>query len=340
VNRDESSTVVNGVPQQQPSRRRGLVLGAGGVLGAAWSIGALCALEETEDFDVRTADIIIGTSAGSVLASLLGAGVRPADLRDDLLGVPVMDGPLAGYTYDHERATGGSLPSRPRPGLGSTRLLLRTVRHPLSVTPMAALSSILPAGRGSLWSVRHLIEAVTPPGEWSPHPQVWVVAMDYDSGRRVAFGREGAPAASLADAVLASCSIPAWYAPVRIGGRRYIDGGTCSPTSVDLLAALDLDEVYVLAPMASFDYDEPTSVAGKVERGFRRTVTRRMVREAGKVRSMGTQVTMVGPGPDDLEAIGANMMDPGRRLPVLETSLRTSAEALRRSRDDELSWSA
>jgi len=320
------------------------VLGAGGVLGAAWTTGALCALEETEGFDVRTADVIVGTSAGSVLAALLGAGVRPADLRDDLLGQSVADGPLAGYTYDHDRATGGSLPSRPKPGLGSARLLLRTVRHPMSVTPMAALSSILPAGRGSLWSVRHLIEAVTPAGDWSPHPNLWVVAMDYDSGRRVAFGRDGHPVAPLAEAVLASCSIPAWYAPVKVGGRRYIDGGTCSPTSVDLLAGLDLDEVYVLAPMASFDYDEPTSVAGKVERAFRRTVTRRVLREAGKVRAASaaaTRVTVVGPGREDLEAIGANMMDPGRRRRVLETSLRTSPEALRRGgQDDDLSRSA
>ena len=321
-------------------KRRGLVLGAGGVLGAAWSIGALVALQETEGFDVREVEILVGTSAGSVLASLLGAGVTPGELRDDLLGRPVSTGPLAGYSYDHDRATGGSVPRPPRPGLGSTRLLMRSVRHPLSVTPMAALSSLLPAGRGSLWSVRHLVEAVTPADDWSPHPQMWVVAMDYDTGRRVAFGRQGEPSAALADAVLASCSIPAWYAPVKIGGRRYVDGGTCSPTSVDLLAGLGLDEVYVLAPMASFDYDEPTSVAGRVERGFRRTVTRRMVREAGKVRSAGTQVTMVGPGRADLEAIGANMMDPGRRVSVLETSLRTSAESLRRSRDDELSWSA
>lgn len=321
-------------------KRRALVLGAGGVLGAAWSIGALVALEETGGFDVRDVDILVGTSAGSVLASLLVAGVTPSELRDDLLGRPVTAGPLAGYTYDHERATGGSLPRAPRPGLGSTRLLIRSVRHPLSVTPMAALSSLLPAGRGSLRNVRHLVEAVTPVEGWSRHPQLWVVAMDYDSGRRVVFGRDGEPHAALADAVAASCSIPAWYAPVKIGGRRYIDGGTCSPTSVDLLAGLGLDEVHVLAPMASFEYDEPTSVAGRVERGFRRTVTRRMVREAGKVRATGTQVTMIGPGRDDLEAIGANMMEPGRRIAVLQTSLRTSLEALRRSRDDELSWSA
>ena len=327
-------------PTGTPARRRGLVLGAGGVLGAAWTVGALVALQDTEDFDVRDVEVLVGTSAGSVLASLLGAGVTPGELREDLLGVEVASGPLAGYRYDHERAAGGSVPRAPRPGFGSTRLLMRSVRHPLSVTPLAALSSLLPTGRGSLGGVRQLVDAVTTQDDWSPHPQLWVVAMDYDTGRRVVFGRSGEPEAALPDAVLASCSIPAWYAPVKIDGRRYIDGGTCSATSVDLLAGLGLDEVHVLAPMASFDYDEPASVASKVERGFRRTVTRRMVREAGKVRAAGTQVTMIGPGRQDLEVIGANMMDPGRRVTVLKTSLRTSVDALQRARDDELSWSA
>lgn len=321
-------------------RRRGLVLGAGGVLGASWTIGALSALEEAEGFSVGTCDYIIGTSAGSVLAALIGAGVGVSDLVDDQLGRVVSTGPLAGYTYDHDRATGGSLPSLPRPRMGSSRLLMRAVRHPRSISPLAAASSLLPTGRGSLWTVRHLVDAISPVGQWSPHPGVWIVAMDYDNGRRVAFGRPGAPQAELAEAVLASCSIPAWYAPVTIDGRRYIDGGTCSPTSLDLLAGLGLDEVYVLAPMCSFEYDEPASVGARVERSFRRTVTRRMVREAGKVRASGAQVTLLGPGRADLEAIGANLMDPSHRTAVVETSLSTSAEALRRARDDEMSWTA
>ena len=104
--------------------------------------------------------------------------------------------------------------------------------------------------------------------------------MDYDSGRRVAFGRAGAPAAELAEAVMASCAIPGWYAPVLIGGRRYIDGGTCSSTSVDLLAGRDLDEVYVLAPMATFVHDHPRRVAARLERRLRRQVTRRVLHEA------------------------------------------------------------
>jgi NTE family protein len=155
--------------------------------------------------------------------------------------------------------------------------------------------------------------------------------MDYDSGRRVVFGRDGAPAATLPEAVTASCSIPGWYAATRIGGRRYVDGGTCSPTSVDVLAGRGLDEVFVLAPMTSFAFDRPITVAAQLERRLRRAFTRRMLREAAKLRVSGTQVTMIGPGPADLAAIGANLMNPRRRRRVLETSLRTSVDALRRA---------
>lgn len=313
-----------------PTRpRRGLVLGAGGVLGAAWTTGALCALEEVEGFDPRDAAVLVGTSAGSVLAALLGAGLPASALRDHQLGLPVEGYELA---YDHDTATGGGPPSRPRLGIGSRSLLWRSARHPRSVTPMAAVSAVLPAGTASLAPVRALVESVTPAGAgWVAHPAVWAVAMDFDTGQRVVFGREGAPPARLADAVAASCAIPGWYAPVAIAGRRYVDGGAVSATSVDLLAGLGLDEVYVLAPMAAFVMDHPSAVIERLERTFRARVTRRMEREAEVVRRGGTDVVMVAPGPEDLAAMGANMMDPARREHVLQTSLRTSVAALRDS---------
>jgi NTE family protein len=152
--------------------------------------------------------------------------------------------------------------------------------------------------------------------------------MDYETGRRIPFGRAGAPPATLPEAVTASCSIPGWYAPAMIGGRPYVDGGTLSPTSLDLVAGRGLDEVVVLAPMVSFEFDEPASLVGRVERRFRRAMTKRVLHEAGKVRRQGTAVTILGPGREDLEAIGVNLMDPRRRLTVLETSMRTSADAL------------
>lgn len=306
--------------------KRGIVLGGGGVLGAAWMIGALQALSETYDWDPRDANVLIGTSAGSVLAGLLGSGIGVDTLVNHQRGVPGPGDPQ--IDFDHESASGGPLPPRPQLRLGSAALLARAARNPRRMPPLAILAGLAPRGRGNLDGIGELISAANPEGGWAPHPATWIVTMDYETGKRVAFGRPGAPRASLAEAVMASCSIPGWYAPALIGGRRYVDGGTCSPTSLDLLAGFGLDEAIVLAPMASFDYDEPQSVVGRVERRFRRAMTKRVLHEAGKVRRHGTTVTILGPGREDLEAIGVNLMDHTRRLKVFETSLRTSAAAL------------
>jgi NTE family protein len=306
--------------------RRGLVLGAGGVLGASWTIGALSALEETTGWDPREAEVIIGTSAGSVLSALIGGGVGVEQLLNHQRGIVVEGDPR--IEYDGDRDSGGALPPRPKLGIGSRSLLIRAARHPRRFPPLAVASAIAAHGRGRLDPVGSLIDAVVPAGEWVPHPKTWIIAMDYAEGRRVAFGRPGAPRAALHDAVMASCAIPGWYAPVTINGRRYVDGGACSPTSLDLLAGAGLDEVYVLSPMTSFSYDDPESVVGRLERRFRRAVTKRLLREAAKVRHTGTKVVMLGPGADDLRAIGVNLMDPSRRDAVLDTSLHTSRVAL------------
>ncbi len=310
-------------------QRRGLVLGAGGVLGAAWTIGALAALETADGWDPREADVLVGTSAGSVMAAALGCGTAVETLVGHQSGADE-----SGLQYDHDASS--ALPPLPRPGIGSHRGVLSAALHPWRVTPMAALSAVLPQGRGTLEPVGQLVDGVCEPGAWAPHPRTWVVAMDYDRGRRVVFGRDGAPPAALRDAVMASCSIPGWYAPVKIGSRRYVDGGACSPTSLDLLARVpageELDEVVVLSPMTSLSYDSPGSVAARIERRFRRLITKRLVGEAKKVAATGTRVTLLHPGPEDLAAIGANLMDPKRRERVLETSLRTSVQALEQAR--------
>ncbi len=309
--------------------RRGLVLGAGGVLGAAWAVGALHALEEVHGFDPRDAEVIVGTSAGSVLAALLGAGVSATQLRDHQRGLPVAAGPLAGFSWDYERAT-----SR-RPGVprwlapGSGRLLRSSARRLRHMPPTAVLSGFLPQGSQSLERIGHIVDAITPMDEWSPHPNLWICAMDYHTGKRVVFGREGAPAVPLSLAVMSSCAIPAWFKPVEIDGHQYVDGGACSATSADLVASMGLDEVYVIAPMASFAMDRPHHLIAKLERRWRVQVTKRCLREVEKVRANGADVVVLGPGPEDLEAIGANMMNVSRRISVLETSCRTSVEALR-----------
>lgn len=321
--------------------RRGLVLGAGGVLGFTWTIAALRALQDEEGFDARDVEVCVGTSAGSVLAALLGCGVGVDVALRHQHGIPLPADP--DISWDYDRDSGGALPPRPGFAVGSPELLLNVARRPWSVPPLAALSAALPRGRGSLGPLHSMIRRMSAPldeGGWPSQPRTWIVAMDYGAGTRTAFGRDGAPVASLADAVAASCAIPGWYAPLPIGGRRYVDGGTLSPTSIDLLTGLGLDEVYVLAPMVSFSYDRPRSPMARAERSWRRVVTRRVLAEAAGLRASGTAVTILGPGREDLQAIGANLMDPRRRQAVLATAVRSSAAALRRGGDTKITTGA
>lgn len=310
--------------------RRGLVLGAGGVLGFTWSVGALHALERSLGMDVRDMDVIVGTSAGSIMAAVLSSGVSLEVVLRHQRGRP-RPGDVA-IDWDYDSDSGSSLPPLPMLGVGSPQLLARVARHPGRFNAITAASALLPKGRGGQAPITRMVERISE-GDW-PERETWIVAMDYATGRRAVFGQLGGPPARLSDAVAASCAIPGWYAPVRIGGHLYVDGGTYSSTSLDLLTGSGLDEVYVVAPMAARAYDKPWSVVSQVERRFRRTVTRRLQREAAQVNAAGTAVTLLAPGPDDLRAIGANMMDHRRRRAVLRTALLTTTHALREGRGD------
>lgn len=313
--------------------RRGLVLGGGGVLGGTWAVGALSVMEREFGFSAYDADIIVGTSAGSVLAALIGSEVTVEQLRQHYAGERIDSGPLAGYVFDPSTATGGTRPALPKlRGPGSPRLIGSALRHPLGRPATATLSAFLPEGTRTLDRVGHLIDAVTPVGHWASHGGVWIVAMDYDDGRRVVFGRPGSPIVPLASAVMASCAIPGWFAPVSIGRHTYVDGGAISATSISVLAHAGLDEVYVVAPMVSLALDSPTSVTGRLERRWRREVTKVALSEVAEVEASGAVVHMVGPGPEDLHAMGANLMDASRLRHVLATSLATSGDAWQASR--------
>jgi NTE family protein len=221
---------------------------------------------------------------------------------------------------------------------GSVPLAAATLLRPCRVPPWVGATAWLPRGRGEHAAVRSLVtalhgrhhqdlrEAGTPPC-W-PGGRTWIAAVDYDTGQQVLFGRDSAPPAPLADAVVASCSIPGWYQPAEIGGRRYVDGGVRSMTSLGALSGTDVDDVYVLAPMASTEPDHPLKPHLRMERRLRQLLTRALLRQAKMLAAQGKRVTILTPGPQDLAVMGANPMNHKRREAVLETSLRTSAAAL------------
>ncbi|HEX4806002.1 MAG TPA: patatin-like phospholipase family protein, partial [Conexibacter sp.] len=61
----------------------------------------------------------------------------------------------------------------------------------------------------------------------------------------------GAPDATVAEAVQASCSIPGVFRPVRIGATEYVDGAVWSPTNMDAAPGGRETHVLCLAPMAA-----------------------------------------------------------------------------------------
>lgn len=306
--------------------KRAIVIGGGGVLGGTWAVGALSALERSQGFSVNDVDLLVGTSAGSVLAGLIASGVTIDQLIQHYSDQKVTSGPLEGYQWDPQRATGGGRPGSPRQWLpGSPGLIGVGLRNIGKMPATAVLSGLLPQGGKSLERVGHLIDAVSPMGAWAQSPpELWIVAMDYTTGKRVVFGRAGAPRVALSDAVMASCAIPGWFTPVNIDGRTYVDGGAISATSVDVVAEYDCDEVYVIAPMAATESDHPSGIGAKLERRWRTHITHTAHQEIEIVEQAGARVHFARPTPEDLTAIGANLMDSSRRLHVLETSLRTS----------------
>ncbi|MDQ3542809.1 MAG: hypothetical protein M3431_02920, partial [Actinomycetota bacterium] len=133
-----------------------LVLGAGGDVGHAFHIGALSALADEFDWDARAADLIVGTSAGSVVGASLRSGLGPDDMRRRALGEPLSpDGTelvrrAEAAVADARSATdpagvGASMASRLR--MASPERVLRAMRQPWNVTPGSLISALVPAGR-------------------------------------------------------------------------------------------------------------------------------------------------------------------------------------------------
>jgi NTE family protein len=305
----------------------GLVLGSGGVLGYSWLVAALSTWAEHTGADPTQVDVLVGTSAGSVVAAGLAAGQPPAAMLRHLRGQPADHDPPV--DWDHDGLLGPPEPARRAlRGIGSPTLAGRVLRRPHKYPPAAALSAFLPSGRRNTAHLRRVVDGLHGDQPWPARPRTWIMAMDFDLGRRVAFGSPSAPPASLAEAVAASCAVPWLFEPVPIGGRRYVDGGICSTASVDLLIGEGLAEVTVLAPLA-FNYRQPAGwhPLVRAERWARRRNTDRLRREVAKLRAAGTTVRVLAPDAAVLAEMGWNVMDPRRRHRVLDTALRSTAAA-------------
>ena len=222
----------------------------------------------SSDWDARDADLIVGTSAGSVVGASLRVGLDPLDMRRRALGQPLSDAgaalirraetavsearvAAAEVAEDEPDAVAGLAARAARLRVASPERLMRAFREPWKVTPGSLFSAIVPAGRLPTGYIGAAYEDLHADG-W-PHRDLWIAAVDLDVGHRVVFGRDGSPEATLGQAVEASCAIPGYFAPVTIGDVRYVDGGAHSTTNADLVAEYEPtpDLVLVTVPMSA-----------------------------------------------------------------------------------------
>jgi NTE family protein len=347
--RAENGLVDDPHDDQQP-RSVGLVLGAGGGPGWAWMVGCLGALAEIAGWDARSADLIIGTSAGAGIGATLRAGLGPRDqlrqYRDEALSAE-------GETlFDRARAVerrarpGGAAPTPAGRALGdgpaeaadgangvngggvSTRpasavLALRSMRY---WPPRAGLAfaGIQARGHHDHDGLGARLDALHD-GPWPSRP-LWITAVRMDNGRRVVFGRDGVDPGRVGTAVEASSAVPGWYAPVRIGAHDYVDGAAWSTTNADLLAGLGFDLALVLAPQSV-----TSTRLGRHVRSLPRAYHRSMLsREVDVVHRNGTDVVVLEPTPDDVELLSVprDRLDDERRRELAERGHRLTVRRL------------
>jgi NTE family protein len=277
----------------------GLVLGAGGTLGCAYHAGVLASLAHHLDWDARDAASIVGTSAGSLVAALVRCGVAP-----DEMALLMRDGPA------------DRLPARLRPlhdastaPMPSTTQLLRAIRPPTpaglcrsarSRSPRPALVSMLRPGRVDLAELTRLLDelGVRARGASWPRGDLRICAVSARTGRlRVLDDGAGV---DLSTAVAASCAVPGLFAPQAVEGDLLVDGGMRSVTNADVLPFDDLDEVWVVAPMAGATFSGLAAGIGARIRGALRRELRAAPRDM--------PIRVFAPGEEARTAMGLDLM--------------------------------
>jgi NTE family protein len=255
-----------------------LVLGGGGVAGIAWETGLLLGLTE-RGLDLTGAERLVGTSAGSVVASQVATGVPLAELYERQLA-PGSGGERT-VEFDVEAMISRFvelLADRPHP----EELRRRMGRWALEAETVSETERL------------EIIRSRLPVQEW-PERDLRVTAVDAGTGAFVVFDRSSG--VSLVEAVAASCAVPGVWPPVTIGDRRYIDGGMRSTINADLAAGHE--KVVVLTPFTA-------GLAGDT------------TEEIDGLRDAGAAVAVVAADEASAAAFGRNPLDPTTRAPSAE----------------------
>jgi NTE family protein len=276
-----------------------LVLAGGGVVGEAWMNGVLAGVEDGGGADFTRVESYVGTSAGSIVAARLVSGRRPkrpeaevasawaeAEAEEPMRGVRGVAGDVAkvGFAMGAPVASAALAVSAPVGAVARGAILRRAGDRGISLDPLK--------GRIERWRPRF-------------DGRLRICAVDRGNGKRVVFGKPGAPKVSVPEAVAASCAIPFYFRAVRIGDREYVDGGAWSVSNLDAAPVGRDTHVLFLHPTAALT--QPWAKAFRLATEL----------ELQQLRRRGAQVLHVAPDGPAAAAIGGRFMDPARIDAVL-----------------------
>jgi predicted acylesterase/phospholipase RssA len=323
-----------------------LVCAGGGITGAVYEIGCLRALQELLGRSLLDLDIYVGVSGGAFVASLLAAGVSPCEMYDEVTTRKTLLGAAGTPLYR----------------LGSAEVVRRMAGAP-RVLRDALVTSLKGEGR-SLSDLALSLFELLPPGlmdtsgiqEYlhrvfrsrlradsfdSLGRQLYVVAVDLDSGETVVFGRNGFTDVPVSRAVQASAAIPGLYRPVRIGGRDYVDGGVTKTAHINLAIQNGADLVICINPIVPYLNDTTRGplrghisnhgVSWVLDQVFRIALHGRMKRGLdGYAREHPeVDILLIEPTRDDVRMFGYNIMRFSARRVVAEHGYHTAVAYFR-----------
>ena len=259
---------------------RALVLGGGGVAGIAWMTGLLFGLSE-HAVDLRPAELTIATSAGATLAAQLGSKVSLKELFGRMANPSAQTREIAPdprllESFREARATFAATEDR-------TERIRQIGKWALETGTVAE-------------SERRAVVAGRLPSHAWPDHELWIVAIDAESGETAVFNRRSE--VDLVDAVAASCAVPGIWPPVTIQGRRYIDGGVRSAENADL--ANGYARIVILSPMGT---TLPRIGGGSLNE------------QVEILQQAGSKTYVVNPDSKSRKAIGLNPFSPDTRGP-------------------------